>query len=190
VATYPLPAPAPNTASSMARSARRRGNRRNRRSQGRRGDRDFPARSDGARSRGEQLAPVHERSRPAVSPQLGRVTPASTRRSRSKLSDNTSPLGLYLRTNAWTRSRRRLRSVALGLLSSFMVIYLAQASLVSRWRSSKLYAPNVKRLPILVVTRRSGISGCIARMNFAPLQCIGTTTSGARLLSSATVCST
>ena len=47
--------------------------------------------------------------------------------------------------------------------------------------------PNVKRLPILAVTTRSGIRCFTAVTNLAPLQCIGMTTSGDSRSSSVTV---
>ena len=47
----------------------------------------------------------------------------------------------------------------------------------------------MNRAPTLLVTNLSGIRRCIARMKFAPEQCIGTTTSGLSASSSVIVCS-
>ena len=49
------------------------------------------------------------------------------------------------------------------------------------------YTPKVKRLPRLEATSRSGMRRRIASMKAVPVQCIGTTTSGARRSSSSKV---
>ena len=51
------------------------------------------------------------------------------------------------------------------------------------------YTPKVKRLPRLEATRRSGMRRRMESMKVAPVQCIGTTTSGASRSNSSTVCS-
>ena len=56
-------------------------------------------------------------------------------------------------------------------------------------RAARAYTPKVKRLPRLEATSRSGMRRRMASMKAAPVQCIGTTTSGARRSSSSMVCS-
>lgn len=88
---------------------------------------------------------------------------------------------------SWTRSAA---PAAKRSLSSVDAAHRAGHGVSDPIRSIEAYTPNVKRLPVFQSTSCSGISARTRAMKFRPVQCIGTTTSGASPFSSAIVCST